>query len=102
MSVAARRCSYGRRPRRHGHTGGRQDCHYFSRVILPHAIGNVTCAGMGPRDATDALSVVAAGMPWMKTTRRSRSSFWPSNALAKAACRALSETVSLVLKRSCR
>jgi len=68
--------------------------HYFARVILPQAIGNVTCAGMGPREATDALSALAAGMPWMKTTRRSRSSFWPSNAFANAACRALSETVS--------
>jgi hypothetical protein len=69
-------------------------CGYFARVILPQAIGNVTCAGMGPREATEAGSLLAAGMPWMKTTRRSRSSFWPSNAFAKAASRALSDTVS--------
>src|SRR6185295_58298 len=73
---------------------GRPDAHYFSRVILPHAIGSVTCAGMGPSEATDAGSLPPSGMPWMKTTRRSRSSFWPSNAFANAACRAGKETVS--------
>jgi hypothetical protein len=45
------------------HTGGRHESHYFTRVIMPHAIGNVTCAGIGPSEATDAWSLLAAGMP---------------------------------------
>jgi hypothetical protein len=33
--------------------------------ILPQAIGSVTCAGIGPSDATVEGSLVSAGTPWM-------------------------------------
>ena len=71
-----------------GHATGDR---YFWRVILPQAIGNVTCAGMVPSESTDAGSVVAEGTPCIMNTRRSRSSRWSGNALPNASCKALSD-----------
>lgn len=38
---------------------------YFTRSILPQAMGNVTLAGIGPSDATLDGRWVLSGTPWM-------------------------------------
>ena len=42
---------------------GAKSPHFFRRSILPQAIGTVTCAGMGPSEATDAASLVSDETP---------------------------------------
>jgi hypothetical protein len=65
----------------------------LTRSILPQAIGKVTDAGIGPSEATVAGSLLLSTTPWIKTTRRSKSSAESLNALAKAAVRSFSETI---------
>ena len=62
---------------------------YFWRVILPQAIGNVTCAGMVPSESTDAGSVVAEGTPCIMNTRRSRRRVRPDGTGRRRAGRGL-------------
>ena len=58
-------------------------------MILPQAIGNVTCAGMVPSESTDAGSVVAEGTPCIMNTRRSRRRVRPDGTGRRRAGRGL-------------
>jgi len=80
LSNASRRTHHvhanasSRRPPGWAERRSRSSLQRLTRSILPQAIGKVTYAGIGPSEATDAGSLLVGTTPWMKTTRRSRSS----------------------------